>query len=187
MLSNVSVSWSRFKGVKGCACRVPGGQRLRLQVHRGWSGRPTSIEQYWKLLTTFERLNTIEDFWTLFKAIEQNRTLVSIIGLGYTELYMVVLGCTRRCWVVLGYTRLYWTVLGCTGPYWAVLGCAGLYYTILGGIFFLSNYISGSELLPWRLDLPGNSSVGKTETSTILTMCSQFYERRCDDVFQYES
>ena len=136
MLSNVSVSWSRFKGVKGCACRVPGGQRLRLQVHRGWSGRPTSIEQYWKLLTTFERLNTIEDFWTLFKAIEQNRTLVSIIGLGYTELYMVVLGCTRRCWVVLGYTRLYWTVLGCTGPYWAVLGCAGLYYTILGGIFF---------------------------------------------------
>ena len=45
--------------------------------------------------------------------------------------------------------------------------------------FFLSNYISGSELLPWRLNLPGNSSVGKKETSTILTMCSHCYERLC--------
>ena len=30
------------------------------------------------------------------KAIEQNRTLVSIIGLGYTESYWVVLGVSRR-------------------------------------------------------------------------------------------
>ena len=43
--------------------------------------------------------------------------------------------------------------------------------------FFSLIYISGSELLPWRLDLPGNSSAGITETSTILTMCSHCYER----------
>ena len=49
--------------------------------------------------------------------------------------------------------------------------------------FFLSNYISGSELLPWRLDLPGNSSVGKTENINnfynVLTLLWATIARQC--------
>ena len=41
------------------------------------------------------------------RAIEHDRTLLNIIGLGYTELYWVVLDSTRRYWAVLGYTGLY--------------------------------------------------------------------------------
>ena len=92
------------QGVKGYAFRFTGGEVVGLQVLN-------NIENYWPLLNALTLLNT----WTLFKAIEQNRTLVSIIGLGYTELYWVVLGFTRQYWAVLGYTGLYWAALGCTG------------------------------------------------------------------------
>ena len=137
MLSNVSVSWSRFKGVKGCACRVPGGQRLRLQVHRGWSGRPTSIEQYWKLLTTFERFNTIEHFWTLLRLLNKIEHLWVLLDwaiLSCTWLYWAVLGGAGLYWVILGCTELYWAVLGRTGLFWAVQGCTILYWAV----FFFS-------------------------------------------------
>ena len=52
---------------------------------------------------------------TPLNAIEHYRTLLNIIGLGYTELYWVVLGCNRQYWAVLGSTGIYWALLGCSG------------------------------------------------------------------------